>query len=421
MSLRCAGSILLSTAAALCASPAALAAGPSDAPWPRHTIDDSSRGADGVRLMDVNKDGLPDIATGWEEGGITRVYLHPGAAKVKSPWPRVTVGETPSVEDAVFADLDDDGAVDVVSSCEGEAKTVFVHWGPKGSGDYLDARKWTTRPVPVTQGRCGWMFSLPMRFGARGRGLVVGSKGAGGLVGWLEIPAEARDLSKWTLHEWYGAGWIMSLAPADVDGDGDTDVVVSDRKGPGRGVLWLENPGPAEAKSVWKKHPIGAANREVMFLDLADLNGDGQEEIIVAVRQDEIHYFRRPVDPTGPWPCEVIRVVYPRGLGTAKAVAAGDIDGDGKLDLVYSCEHAHPPKRGVVWLRNPGSKSLGPWSVHDVSGPEGIKFDRIELLDLDGDGDLDILTCEERHENRGLGVIWYENPLVSLKSHPGAR
>ena len=43
-----------------------------------------------------------------------------------------------------------------------------------------------------------------------------------------------------------------------------------------------------------------------------------------------------------------------------------------------------------------------------MSGPEGVKFDRIELLDLDADGDLDIITCEESHQ---LGVFWYENPL----------
>ena len=46
---------------------------------------------------------------------------------------------------------------------------------------------------------------------------------------------------------------------------------------------------------------------------------------------------------------------------------------------------------------------------HDIAGPQGIKFDRIELLDLDLDGDLDVMTCEER-EN--LGVVWYENPHI---------
>ncbi|MBM3891804.1 MAG: hypothetical protein FJ388_22030, partial [Verrucomicrobia bacterium] len=47
------------------------AAGPplaAEAPWKMHFIDNTSRGADGVKLADVNGDGLLDIACGWEEG-----------------------------------------------------------------------------------------------------------------------------------------------------------------------------------------------------------------------------------------------------------------------------------------------------------------------------------------------------------------
>ena len=47
------------------------------------------------------------------------------------------------------------------------------------------------------------------------------------------------------------------------------------------------------------------------------------------------------------------------------------------------------------------------WQEHDISGPEGVKFDRIELVDMDADGDPDVLTCEEIED---LGVFWYENP-----------
>ena len=42
-----------------------------------------------------------------------------------------------------------------------------------------------------------------------------------------------------------------------------------------------------------------------------------------------------------------------------------------------------------------------------MSSDRGVKFDLVQLLDIDRDGDLDILTCEERD---GLGVLWYENP-----------
>ena len=102
----------------LCA--AAFAADEPGLPWPRHVIDNTSRGADGVRLADVNGDGCQDIATGWEEGGVVRVYLNPGPAGAKMPWPAVEVGRVRSPEDAVFADVDGDGAVDVVSAYEGK-------------------------------------------------------------------------------------------------------------------------------------------------------------------------------------------------------------------------------------------------------------------------------------------------------------
>jgi hypothetical protein len=48
--------------------------------------------------------------------------------------------------------------------------------------------------------------------------------------------------------------------------------------------------------------------------------------------------------------------------------------------------------------------------VTDVSGNVGVKFDLVELVDLDGDGDLDAITCEEVDN---LGVFWFENPLYS--------
>ena len=110
--------------------------GAEEGAWVRHTIDDTSRGADGVRFLDVNSDGFEDIATGWEEGGLIRAYLHPGLKKVAAPWPLVTVGRVKSPEDAVFCDLDGDGAVDVVSCCEGRNRKVFAHWAPTAAGRF---------------------------------------------------------------------------------------------------------------------------------------------------------------------------------------------------------------------------------------------------------------------------------------------
>jgi len=379
---------------------------PAPGAWAMHTIDRSSAGADGVRLGDVNGDGLADIATAWEEGGRIRVYLHPGPRAVKEPWPAVTVGEVHAPEDAVFVDLDGDGAVDVVSSCEGRERKVFVHWAPRGREAYRDARAWKTQPLPASVGKMQWMFTAPMQVdGRHGVDLVAGGKQDGARVGWFAAPADARDLGRWRWHPVYDAGWIMSLEALDLDGDGDQDLLLSDRRGERAGVKWLENPGPGGPQTrAWTEHAIGATGREAMFLTVADLDGDGLEDVVAAVREKQLCFFRRENREGRRWEEHCIEV--PASAGTAKSVAAGDIDGDGRMDLVFSCEHARG-KAGVMWLSYRASPIERAWVAREISGAPGTKFDLVRLIDLDGDGDLDVLTCEEA-EN--LGVIWYENP-----------
>ncbi|MGB0643488.1 MAG: FG-GAP repeat domain-containing protein, partial [Akkermansiaceae bacterium] len=252
-------------------------------PWKRHTIDDSSMGADGVRLADVNGDGLMDIATGWEEGGVVRAYLHPGHAKTKQKWPAVTVGKVRSAEDAVFADLDGDGNIDVVSSCEGGTKSMFVHWAPKSPDAFLDSSKWKTESIPATAHKQSWMYALPKPIdGKNGIDLIVSSKGENGSVGWLENPKDARQVSDWKYHKLQNAGWIMSLISIDMNKDGIKDILISDRRGPKRGVYWLEYPGPEDTlyASKWKRHDIGGNNREIKFISHGDLDKDGRLDVI---------------------------------------------------------------------------------------------------------------------------------------------
>ncbi len=392
----------------------------SDGIWKRHTIDNSSRGADGVRLRDVNGDGLPDIATGWEEGGVVRVYLHPGYASAKQRWPAVTVGEVKSPEDAVLVDLDGDGACDVVSSCEGRVRTMFFHWAPR-LGDqqsaaqqppkFLDPAAWTTEAVAVTKDQQSWMFALPMDVdGRHGVDLIVGSKGAGGGIGWLESPVDARDVTLWKYHRLRDAGWIMSLEAFDMDQDGDLDIVFSDRKGIRRGVFWLANPGQeqARANAVWRELPIGALDREVMFLDV-QADPLGLPHIAVAVKPTSAVMFSmtRPADVPC-WDATEYKLP-PTGIGTAKSVRITDFKTG---QFVFSCEQASGGRTGVVEVRpinSSESDQMTPesFSIHDISGPTGVKYDLLQLVDIDGDGDRDVVTCEERDN---LGVFWYENP-----------
>ena len=96
-------------------------------------------------------------------------------------------------------------------------------------------------------------------------------------------------------------------------------------------------------------------------------------------------------------------------IGTAKSVRVTDMS---TMRFVFSCEQANGAKTGIVevWpdrsstTARSGGRRL---SIRDISGPKGVKYDLLQLFDMDGDGDQDVITCEER-EN--LGVVWYENP-----------
>ena len=177
----------------------------------------------------------------------------------------------------------------------------------------------------------------------------------------------------WKYHPWYQAGWIMSLISHDMDNDGDLDVLASDRRSKTPGILWLENPGikamRANLSLQWNVHRIGAVGKEVMFITISKDN-----VIHAAVRSNRIHLLRSNADPRKPWREQVI--TYPSNkYGTAKAARAADLDGDGRTEIAVSCEAANGAKSGVFYLK----QIKGKWVDHDIGGPEGLKYDRIEL------------------------------------------
>jgi hypothetical protein len=388
--------------------------------WDSHVIDVGLDGADGGRLFDVDADGDLDLSVGWEESGESHIYLNPGPeGAVTAQWPSIDVGNASGVEDAVMGDLDGDGRADVVSSRDG-GKRVTVHFAPS-TGDYTDPSGWTTSTFPAPGSPDPkWMYSVLFDVDEDGDlDIVAGSKDDGAKIRWFEAPASnRRDLSTWPMHDLGDVGWTMSMFVSDMDGDTDLDVVLSDRRVGAsnlRGARWLENPGPGPGQTgSWTNHFIYQAGggTNVMFMDLADIDGDGLVDAAVSQYDpNSVRWYRR-LDASGTnWTEHLID--YPDGVSRAKSIRAGDMNDDGVLDLVFVTAQGGASTSGVIWLEATSGVFASTWTEHEISGPDGIKFDDSLIIDLDGDCDLDVINTEENFgpSSEGLGIIWYENPL----------
>ena len=105
---------------------------------------------EGIRLIALR---VEPMACGWQMSMAISCWTSPPVGKKadgsgfistparrtsKTAWPAVTVGQVTSPEDAVFADVDGDGAVDVIRSvAKARERTVFIHWAPPDKDQYL--------------------------------------------------------------------------------------------------------------------------------------------------------------------------------------------------------------------------------------------------------------------------------------------
>lgn len=385
---------------AACANPptttTVVAALDSPPGWTMHTITAATvgvgtplRGADGLDIADVDGDGDLDAITPWEQGDAITVALHP--ADPTAPWPTTIVGTTVGAEDAIAADVDHDGRLDVVSAGEG-SKRIAIHFN--------DVDGWST--VVVTAGAQRWM-----QLAWDGARLYAGGKTSPATVGrWTS--QTPRVASSWTYEAIGPVGWTMSLVARDVDGDLDTDVVLSDRAfitSPATdktlwGSRWLE-----QTPTGWASHMIGPRTTgEPKFLHLVDWDRDGDLDVIDGASKASVNFVtvRLNGGDFKSW-TTAATVQMPAGVGLYHDAETADLDGDAELDLVLSFSEAAGDLSGVSWLR------AGTWDRTEISGAPGSKFDTIALVDVDGDADFDVVTTEQLD---GLAVVWFENPGV---------
>jgi hypothetical protein len=199
--------------------------------------------------------------------------------------------------------------------------------------------------------------------------------------------------------------WVSSLAPADVDGDGDQDLAVLGYfvvyNGPvEHRLVTLRNDGLA-AGGRWRftAIPVGLGALQASDSDLAwgDYDGDGDHDLAVGTAGVTRLYRNDAgtlVDSGAVLPGYAEASDY-TGAYDLRSITWADVDNDGDLDLFLPT--SDPTDPGVyhsALLRNDGADGASGWRFVDVNAAiDGAVHAQSAWIDDDGDGDLDLLLA----------------------------
>lgn len=295
--------------------------------------------------VDIDGDGHTDFITGGWWGNSLRWRKNPGKADV--PWEEHVIAQTGSIETTRAWDVDGDGQLEFVPNMPGAPLYVYklvLDAAGKGTGEF-------TRHLIFNR--------------AQGHGLGFGDldgDGRGEFVlhdGWLKAPADPFG-GEWTFHPEFQLKRDSSvpILVVDLNGDGINELIVGGAHS--YGLDWYEQCLAEDGARTWTKHPIDPFNAQYHDLQWADIDGDGENELITGKRHrahngkeagemDDlgIYYFK--------WNGEAFSKqiitygAHGEGAGCGIYFWLADLRGTGRLDVIA------PGKDGLHVFYNEGS------------------------------------------------------------------
>lgn len=197
----------------------------------------------------------------------------------------------------------------------------------------------------------------------------------------------------------FSSNWVAFAG--DFTGDGWPDVLLASTD---NNKLYVNPKGEARRWDVFP-NVIPPGNQAEISV-MKDMDGDGKPELIYASTGAMRLAKPDPAHPNGPW---LSTQVGEAGTYAAHGIGAGDINGDGKVDILGPGGWWEQPAEGI-------GKPM--WKFHAT--PFGRGGAEMSVYDINGDGKNDVVTAMQAH---GFGLSWFEQQRdasgeVTFVEHP---
>ena len=171
-----------------------------------------------------------------------------------------------------------------------------------------------------------------------------------------------------------------SVFAADMDGDGDMDIISASQRDDA--IAWYENNGAADPSFTAADIATSADGATSVFA--ADMDGDGDMDIVSAsLNDDTIAWYENNGASDPSWTAADIAT----SADGARSVFAADMDGDGDMDIISASSNDDT----IAWYENNGAADPS-FTAADIATNADFAYS-VYAADLDGDGDMDIVSA----------------------------
>jgi hypothetical protein len=345
-----------------------------------HIIESNAYNVSSIETIDMDGDADTDIICTYKNGDKIVWFENTDGTGTFSQ-EKLISGSVDRPQSVHAADIDNDGDPDILAASDGDNRITWYE-NVDGSGTFGEQKIISTEAAGANS-----VYTADLD--GDGDQDVISASSDDNKIAWYEnIDGSGTFGEQIVLTISLKGAW--DVFSTDLDGDGDNDVL-SAAKGDGQ-IAWYENTNGNGA--FGKQKIISNDSKFVSSVYATDIDNDGDQDVLSAA-SSQISWHEN-INGTGEFSEQNI---ISTSVSGGQCVFAADLDGDGDSDVLSASAYDNK----IAWYENTDGE--GTFSEQKIISTNIVDAYSVYATDLDGDGDIDVISASSVYNK----IVWFEN------------